>query len=47
MKKQKLLNYTLYCVDCTIECVDTEKGILCPSCGAYISDEEVGIEDFS
>ena len=46
--KKKLLDYTLYCVDCKVECVDTEKGILCPGSGAYISDEEVGLDgDFS
>ena len=43
--KKKLLDYTLYCVGCKVECVDTEKGILCPSCGAYISDEDIGYED--
>lgn len=37
----KKLNFTVYCKDCIIECVDTETGILCPSCGANISDEEL------
>ena len=43
--KKKLLDYTLYCVECKVECVDTETGILCPSCGATISDEEIGYEN--
>ena len=42
--KKKLLDYTLYCVGCKIECVETEKGILCPSCGSSISNEELGLD---
>jgi len=38
-KKVKVLNMAIYCEDCRIECVTTEKGILCPTCGAFIDDE--------
>ena len=41
----KKLNYTLYCVDCKIECIETEKGILCPDCGDFISLKELEDED--
>jgi len=44
MKRTKL-NYTIYCKDCIIECIATENGILCPSCGADITDEELDDED--
>jgi len=43
--KRKLLNYTVYCSDCIIECIQTENGILCPKCGAFISGEELENED--
>jgi len=41
MGKKKLLNYYIACSDCKIECEPTEEGILCPKCGAYISDTVV------
>ena len=43
--KPKLLNYTVYCSDCRVECIQTENGILCPKCGAFISIEELENED--
>ena len=27
------------CNDCRVECEGTESGLLCPKCGAYMSDE--------
>jgi len=40
-KIEKLLKMVVYCEDCKIECVPTEKGILCPACGASITDEQL------
>ena len=39
--KRKLLKFTVYCCECKIECIETEAGILCPSCGADITSEEL------
>ena len=47
MKKPKKLKYTGICVDCKVEIVQTEKGILCPGCGNYISDKDINDENFS
>jgi len=42
----KKLTVAIYCDDCKIEAEITEKGIMCPKCGAYISDEQLEDESF-
>jgi len=37
----KKLDFTVYCTVCKVECIETENGILCPKCGAFISLEEL------
>ena len=34
------LNVVIYCKDCKVECIMTEKGVLCPSCGGFINEDE-------
>ena len=41
----KKLNYTVYCSECKVECLETEKGILCPKCGGFISAEDLEDEN--
>ena len=38
---KKRLNAIVACKDCMVECVETEKGVLCPKCGAYINESEM------
>ena len=38
-KENWSLNVKLYCGDCKVECVATEKGVLCPTCGAFIIED--------
>jgi len=38
---RKTLGIALYCEDCKIELTSTIEGIICPSCNAYINDEEL------
>jgi len=40
----KKLNYYIACSKCKIECIETETGIECPKCKAFISDEDLGYE---
>jgi len=39
--KRKILDFTVYCKECKVECLETEGGILCPICGADITSEEL------
>jgi len=41
MVRIKKLDFTVYCKDCVVECIETENGILCPKCGADITGEEL------
>jgi len=43
-RKVKRLVMSIYCDDCKIECITTETGILCPSCGAFITDEQMDMD---
>jgi len=37
----KLLDFYIACKACKVECKETNEGILCVKCGAYISDEQL------
>jgi len=39
----KKLNFTVYCCEYKVECLETESGILCPKCGGFISEEELDV----
>jgi len=39
--ERKVLDFTMYCADCKIECVETENGFMCPACGADVTTEEL------
>lgn len=41
MVKRKFLNPIIYCGDCKLEVVETEKGMICSACGAWLSDDEL------
>ena len=41
LANKKKLDIIPYCEDCKFEVVETEEGLLCPVCGAYISDREL------
>ncbi|KKM48358.1 hypothetical protein LCGC14_1557790 [marine sediment metagenome] len=35
------LDILIYCRHCKIECITTEKGVICPQCGRFIQDERL------
>ena len=35
------LDILIYCRHCKIECITTEKGVICPTCGRFIQDERL------
>ncbi len=46
-KKNWSLNILLYCARCKVECITTEKGVICPKCGDFITDIETDQHHFS
>ncbi len=46
-KKNWSLDAVIYCRPCKIECITTEKGIICPKCGAFITENEGNKNRFS